>query len=117
MNKTDRPRTFRPRNTARWARTNNSDSRELRKRSAWTKFSRRFREEHPLCFDPFRVHWPSFARTESTHHIIPLSERPDLVYDEDNCASLCWKCHNRCERMERRGQRTQGLFEKGPAHG
>ncbi len=118
MNKTDRPRTFKHRTAGRWAnvKADDSDARAMRRRSRWTRFSREFRKEHPLCFDPFRSHVPSYEPTESTHHIIPLRERPDLQYDEGNCAALCWKCHNKIERMERRGKQTRGLFEKGPAH-
>ena len=27
------------------------------------------------------------------HHIIPISKNIDLMYDEDNCITLCPKCH------------------------
>lgn len=118
MNKTDKPRTFRTLSTGRWvkAKGDDSESRHLRRRSKWTQFSRRFRGLHALCFDPFRTHVPSYEASESVHHIIPLHERPELVYDEDNCAALCWNCHNKIERMERRGAETRRLFEKGPSH-
>ena len=27
------------------------------------------------------------------HHIVPVSERPDLAYELDNLESVCFKCH------------------------
>lgn len=27
------------------------------------------------------------------HHIIPRHIRPDLIYDPDNCLTLCFGCH------------------------
>lgn len=35
-----------------------------------------------------------FAKAEIVHHIIPVSERPDLRLVPDNCLPLCHKCHN-----------------------
>lgn len=29
------------------------------------------------------------------HHIIPISENINLMYDEDNCLTLCPKCHHK----------------------
>lgn len=29
------------------------------------------------------------------HHIIPVSENINLMYDEDNCLTLCLKCHQK----------------------
>ena len=29
------------------------------------------------------------------HHIVPVSENPNLMYDEDNCLTLCSKCHRK----------------------
>ena len=29
------------------------------------------------------------------HHIIPVSEDINLMYDEDNCLTLCLKCHQK----------------------
>ena len=35
------------------------------------------------------------ALVEVVHHIIPISERPDLRLVEDNCQPLCRNCHER----------------------
>lgn len=34
-------------------------------------------------------------RATMVHHVIPITERPDLALDLNNLRSLCWECHNR----------------------
>ena len=110
-----RARTFKPRQAGKW-RPTKSLADQLRGTERWNRFSRRFREMHSLCFDPWRVHYPSYEPSADVHHIISLSARPDLAYDEANCAAVCKLCHGRLEGAIRKGTRTRQLFEKGPAH-
>lgn len=110
-----RARTFKPRAAGKW-RPTKSLADQLRGTERWKRFSRRFRRAHPLCFDPYRIHYPSFASSTDVHHIKSLAARPDLVYDEANCAAVCKLCHGRLESAVRKGNRTRHLFEKGPAH-
>ena len=35
---------------------------------------------------------------EVVHHIIPISERPDLRLVPDNCQPLCYQCHTEVHR-------------------
>ena len=110
-----RARDFKPRTVGTW-RLFQTVAQRARGKYRWTVFSERFRKAHPLCFDPYRVHYPSYAPSEDVHHIIPLAARPDLVYDEDNCAAVCRHCHGRLEGAMKSGTPTRRLFEKGPAH-
>ena len=48
---------------------------------------------------------------EHRHHIKPLTERPDLLLDWSNHASLCSRCHHRVESLVRAGEPTEHLFE------
>ncbi len=34
-------------------------------------------------------------RAQMVHHIIPISERPDLALNLSNLRSLCYECHER----------------------
>ena len=53
-------------------------------------FRRRQLERQPVCQFCGK---PLTMETLSIHHIKPISERPDLVYEPDNCISLCKRCH------------------------
>lgn len=55
--------------------------------------------DHNLC----RACWESGRLTVDgleAHHIIPLSERPDLAYDPDNIITLCTRHHKAADRGE-----------------
>lgn len=110
-----RPREFKPRTVGRPVVFKSLPD-KIRSTNAWIEFSKQFRRDHPLCFDPYRVHYPSYEASEDTHHIIPLSARPDLAYDYDNCAAVCRRCHGRLEGATKAGRHTRQLFDKGPAH-
>ena len=34
---------------------------------------------------------------DEVHHIIPIEERPDLAFVEDNLMSVCRECHEEME--------------------
>lgn len=70
------------------------------------------RDQAPLCCDPFRAHPDDPQPNQNSHHIEPLTERPDLAFDFANLAPLCTACHARIERMERAGVETQRLFKQ-----
>ena len=113
----DKPKSFQPLHVGRDMHPRRRDeASHLRGKHKWTLFSIRFRGQHPMCFDPYRIHMPGFERSTCVHHIIPLAEKPDLIYDQKNCAALCYHCHARIETQERFEGPTQYLFKKGPSH-
>ncbi|WP_419932026.1 HNH endonuclease [Candidatus Poriferisodalis sp.] len=44
------------------------------------------------------------------HHIVPRHVRPDLIYDPDNCETLCFGCHLERHRPEL-GPRAKALHD------
>ena len=49
-------------------------------------------------------------RAQMVHHIIPLSERPDLALNLSNLRSLCSECHNRAHPERRQAkEKTQPM--------
>ena len=109
-----RPREFKPKTAGRWL-SMRSIADEARAKNRWIVFSKRFRELHPLCFDPYRTHYPAHEASQDVHHIIPFAERSELVYDEENCSALCSKCHRRVETADGAGRPAGRLFDEGPA--
>lgn len=74
--------------------------------------------EFPMCYDPFKDH-----REEGTtvpmaqvHHIYGLATHFHLRAYDRNLASLCVVCHDKVEKLERRGKKTQYLFRKKPEY-
>ena len=55
----------------------------------WTKLSKAFREEHPLCAECERK--GTITPTEVVDHIIPVGHHD--FWDSDNWQSLCRKCN------------------------
>ena len=88
-------------------------SKKLRNSTSWQKFRRWFKKHHPLCCDPLAIHkqFNVAQETEQVHHVIGITERPDLLCAESNCRPLCTGCHGKVEGMERSGKATQHLFE------
>ena len=84
----------------------------IRNSSRWQNFRGWFRRRHPVCCDPLGLHPGVVEPTGPIHHIIPLSERPDLACVESNCAGMCTPCHGQIEALERKGKPTQHLFRK-----
>lgn len=42
-------------------------------------------------------YWCQMCRrraANTVHHKIPITQRPDLALDEENCESICSICHN-----------------------
>ena len=64
---------------------------KFRSSARWQKFRAWYRSLHPLCerCEPGGI----TKASEEVHHVIPLSERPDLGLDEDNDLALCRECH------------------------
>lgn len=89
-------------------------AKKIRSTARWTRFSKLFKQNHPICCDPFKVHgeWPPL--TAHAHHVTPLIEAPDRAFDESNLASLCTTCHRRVETMVNAGQKTDHLFPRVP---
>lgn len=68
------------------------------------------RTRQPLCVDPLGLHsgWP--VPSQQVHHVLGADERPDLIFNLENCAALCVRCHSEIERMNKAGQPTVQLF-------
>jgi len=86
------------------------DAYRLRGSGRWKRFRDWHKGKYPLCCDPFKIHGELPPATAHTHHVIPVSERPELLCYESNARSLCVECHARIEGMERNGKRTRELF-------
>lgn len=56
----------------------------------WTKLSRRWREQHPLCEECRRN--GKIAAAECVDHIVPFPICQDF-FDESNLQSLCARCN------------------------
>ena len=68
------------------------------------------------CLD--RMQWETGykpRRATMVHHIIPISERPDLKLDLGNLRSLCAQCHEE-HHPERRSKKKRKTLEKEGAH-
>ena len=63
--------------------------------SAWNKVAANYRAKHPLC-QPCMADGRTTA-AKDVHHIVKVSDRPELVYDEDNLLSVCRACHKRLD--------------------
>lgn len=88
-------------------------ARRIRSSAQWKRANAVFAARHPLCCDPFGIHGqhnPTLGT--QTHHVEPLSKRPDLAFVESNLRRLCDYCHTRVEFMERNGKDTHALFNQ-----
>lgn len=54
-------------------------------------------------------------RAVMVHHVLPITERPDLALDLENMRSLCDMHHNR-EHPEKGGQGKAGRKHANPPH-
>ena len=61
--------------------------------SRWTAYSKRYRQEHPLCVVCERN--GKLKLTECVDHIVPVSGPDDpLFWEPSNHQSLCGSCHS-----------------------
>ena len=68
----------------------------------WAKLSLKIkRKANGFCANPFGLHTNHNALggqvltyCSCVHHIKPIDDYPDQVYDEDNCIALCKRCHD-----------------------
>ena len=56
---------------------------------AWQRLRKWFLNRYPLCQET-----DCQAAAAEVHHVIPISERPDLRLDQANLMSLCKSCHS-----------------------
>ena len=70
----------------------------------WTKLSRAFRAEHPLCAECQRR--GIITPATCVDHIVPWPICADNFYDKTNLQSLCEDCNNK------KGQRDKARIEK-----
>ena len=87
-----------------------AEASRIRSSADWQQTRNLFKARHPLCCDPLRLHINVPTPTREVHHIIGLSQRPDLAFDEGNLAPLCARCHARIEAMQSIGEDTRHLF-------
>jgi 5-methylcytosine-specific restriction endonuclease McrA len=68
---------------------------QVRNTARWRRLRLMILNRHPLCADPYAIHatWGRFEPATEVDHIVPLTERLDLAYDEANLQPLCTKCH------------------------
>ena len=111
----ERAKTFRP-VKARNYHDGISRAKKIRSSHRWTKVSLLKRGKNPLCEDPFGDHARTNAtvQAEEVHHKIPVEERPDLAFHEDNLLSVCRPCH---ERMEGNGRSKVVVVFGAPCSG
>ena len=91
-------------------------ARKYRSSSNWQKVVAIQKAAFPMCYDPHGDHKDE-GTTEpmaQVHHIRGLAIHFHLRAYSKNLASLCVKCHDKIEKMERKGQRTWYLFKKPP---
>ena len=74
--------------------------------------------DHGMCLDCLDRLRAGYGirpnRAQMVHHILPLSERPDLALDLNNLRSLCNECHNR-QHPEKGRDRRQAQAKAVPA--
>ena len=65
-------------------------TRALYRRNAWRTLSQQVIREEPVCW----LRLPGCTiRSDSCDHIIPVSERPDLMLVRANCRGACRRCN------------------------
>lgn len=92
-----------------------SIQKKIRTSYRWAKLREIYREQHPYCEDPLRLHWKELATAQAVHHIEPIVTMPLLAFDTGNLAALCHSCHARIEKLTQANKNTQGLFRKKTA--
>ena len=73
----------------------------------WTKESRAFREDHPLCV--LCLEKGLFVPSEVVDHIVPVAVCKDF-WDQSNWQALCKKCN------AIKGNRGKKLIKKGRSY-
>lgn len=53
----------------------------------WMRYARWYKSQHPICEECGE------RLTQEVHHIRPVSEAPQLTFDESNVRGLCRPCH------------------------
>lgn len=61
--------------------------------SAWARYSKQYRLEHPLCVECLKE--GKLTPATCVDHIIPHKGDMRLFWDESNWRSLCTTCHNK----------------------
>lgn len=87
---------------------------QVRNTARWRRLREIILNRQPLCADPFALHatWGRFEPAVEVDHIVPLTERLDLAYDETNLQPLCRACHSRKSALERK----QGAIRASRGH-
>lgn len=78
---------------ARPAAPERQSARERGYDAAWDRYSRRYRQQHPLCVSC--VSGGHASPSEVVDHITPHRGDETLFWDPENHQALCSACHNR----------------------
>ncbi len=65
----------------------------------WDRLSKRYREQYPLCQMCEQECRTTLA--VDVHHIVKVSDSPELLLDWDNLLSVCRLCHVKLDRNGR----------------
>ena len=79
---------------------------KLRMSGNWKKVRKQILLNDPICYDPFKHHEEDgrVVVAQEVHHILPVMQRPDLIFVEDNLAGLCKVCHDKISSLEKKGK-------------
>lgn len=71
--------------------------------SKWDKYAKQYKLENPLCVNCLErgIVKPS----EEVHHVIPVNEAPELMFEASNLKALCIPCHKQEDNERRRSNR------------
>lgn len=81
------------------------ERRKLYKTKRWERFSKAYRDRHPLCAECERQGHTVLAT--DVHHTIPIQAMAVDPFDEDYIEGLCKPCHAKATAAEERA-RAQG---------
>ena len=79
------------RNVPKLAEAKRGTSRQRGYTTEWSKLSKWYRQQHPLC--EMCLKRDLLVAAECVDHIVPKAQGG--TDDESNLQSLCWSCHSR----------------------
>lgn len=80
---------------------------------AWTKISRSYRRDNPICQRCVYLGQLDQRSCQglSVHHIVSIENDDSLKDDDNNLLTLCYACHGRYSALEREGKYEQSEAE------
>ena len=74
----------------------------IRNSRDWQRARRMKLDQDPICQDPHGIHGSNPPLAKQVHHIKPLATHPELAFHAANLMSVCTRCHDVFNRMERK---------------